>query len=37
MIYLDTSFIAPRYIAEATSEKVEQFLLQLHKSLHNML
>jgi len=29
MIYLDTSFIAPRYIAEATSEKVEQFLLQL--------
>lgn len=29
MIYLDTSFIAPRYIAEATSEQVEQFLLQL--------
>lgn len=32
MIYLDTSFIAPRYIAEATSEKVEQFLLQLDSS-----
>lgn len=28
MIYLDTSFIAPRYIEEATSQKIEQFLLK---------
>jgi uncharacterized protein len=29
LIYLDTSFIAPRYIQEATSEAVEVILLNL--------
>lgn|GEM_PF-2562872 len=29
MIYVDTSFIAPCYIQEATSEAVEEILLNL--------
>lgn len=29
MVYLDTSFIAPFYIEESTSQQIEQFLLQL--------
>jgi len=29
MVYLDTSFVIPRYITEATSEKVEAVLLSL--------
>ncbi|EDN69469.1 hypothetical protein BGP_6118 [Beggiatoa sp. PS] len=29
MIYFDTSFVIPKYIAEATSEKVEAVLLSL--------
>lgn len=29
MIYVDTSFIAPFYIQEATSETVEEILLNL--------
>jgi predicted nucleic acid-binding protein len=33
MIYLDTSFIAPRYISEATSEQIEQFLLQVDSNI----